>query len=390
MKAEFKDLPVSNDFELPGHISPAPSTTLISRRDYQDREVVTLDRSGRLQRFVSARGNGADELSVFNQFPPASGSVIAQMVFGGCQYHDGARARMGGAEWPMLWLQGDVCPGTQVSGMSAFTCKGQNVQRVRVDGRVVGTAWSDDDADYCFLAGVLPTDVSIGRGAQTSSCFEQMERALRKVGMDFSHVVRTWFYLDRLLDWYGEFNTARTSFFQSRGVFDRLVPASTGIGARNPDGAALAAGALAVRPKLNRVTVQEVMSPLQCPATDYRSSFSRAVELGFADYRMLTISGTASIAPDGKTVFAESTAKQIHLTLDVVEAILKSRGMDWKDTTRAIGYFHDIQALPLFEEICREREIAPLPLVPAHATVCRNDLWFEIELDAAVTNSQPH
>ena len=200
--------------------------------------------------------------------------------------------------------------------------------------------------------------------------------------MDFSHVVRTWFYLDELLNWYGDFNTARTKFFQSRGVFDWLIPASTGIGAKNPTGSALAAGALAVRPKHNQLRIQEVVSPLQCPATEYRSSFSRAVEVAYPDHSLVMVSGTASIAPDGRTLHVGDVAKQIHLTLDVVEAIIESRGMDWENTTRAVAYFHDIGALPVFEECCRARRIAPLPFAPAHATVCRADLLFELELDA--------
>jgi len=361
----------------------------VARERWTHGDVVTLKRGGSREQFISARRKGSDELSIFDDFPPTSASVVAQMVFGGCGFHDAARARMGGADWPMLWLQGDVCPGKHVAGISAFALDGQTVRRVKLADRIVGSAWSDADADYCFLAGVLPADFSASRGAQTISCFEQIEVALQKIGMDFSHVARTWFYLDDLLNWYGEFNAARTKFFQSRSVFDRLVPASTGIGAKNPFGVALAAGALAVRPKNNRVQIREIISPLQCPATNYRSSFSRAVEMQFADHRTLMISGTASIAPDGKTVFADSTVKQIHLTLDVVEAILKSRGMDWENTTRAIGYFHDIRALPIFEECCRERGIPPLPLAPAHATVCRADLWFEIELDAMAPTSVP-
>jgi enamine deaminase RidA (YjgF/YER057c/UK114 family) len=70
------------------------------------------------------------------------------------------------------------------------------------------------------------------------------------------------------------------------------------------------------------------------------------------------------------------------LTLDVVEAILKSRGYKWEDTVRAIGYFRDINDLPAFDAICKERGIAPLPLAPAHVIVCRDDLLFEIEIDA--------
>lgn len=382
---------MTTELEMPtrtNNTGSIPSAT-IAHQNLAAGEVVTLKRGGSQEKFISAHRTGADELSIFDDFPPASGSVVAQMVFGGCDFHDAACARMDGADWPQLWLQGDVCPGKHIAGISAFALAGQPVRRVKLADRVVGSAWSDADADYCFLAGVLPADFAAARGAQTHSCFEQIETALKKIGMDFSHVVRTWFYLDNLLDWYGEFNVARTNFFLSHGVFDRLIPASTGIGAKNPFGAALAAGALAMRPKNNRVQIREIISPLQCPATAYRSSFSRAVEMAFPDHRTLMISGTASIAPDGKTLFADSTAKQIHLTLDVVEAILKSRGMDWEDTVRAIGYFHDIRALPLFEEICRKRGILPLPLAPAHATVCRDDLWFEIELDAAMLTPEP-
>ncbi len=328
------------------------------------------------------RHNGFDELSIFDGFPTASGDVVAQMVFGGCGFHEAARARMAGADWPLFWVQGDVCPGTQVSGMQAFVLDGQSVRRVLLSDRVVGSLWSDSDADYCLLAGILPADLGESRGAQTHSCLQQIEAAFKKIGMDFSHVVRTWFFLDDLLAWYDEFNEARTKFFESRGVFEGLVPASTGIGAGNPAGAVLTVGALAVRPRHDRVRIHEVASPLQCPATEYRSSFSLAVEVDCPDHRMLIISGTASIAPGGESAFPDDVAIQIHLTLDVVEAILKSRDMGWENTTRAVGYFRDIRALPTFDTVCRERGMPRLPLVPAHATVCRDDLLFEIELDA--------
>lgn len=354
----------------------------VTRQHLKQSDVITLHREGLQQRFISARRNGSDELSIFDGFPLASGKMIAQMVFGGCSFHDAARARMASAEWPLLWVQGDVCPGTHVAGVQAFALDGQPLRRVLLADRVVGNLWSDADADHCLLAGILPADITADRSVQTQSCFEQIEAALQEVGMDFSHLVRTWFFLDDLLAWYGEFNAARTAFFQSRGVFERLIPASTGIGAGNPAGAALAAGALAIHPRHRRVRIQEVGSPLQCPATEYRSSFSRAVEVAFPDHRLLIISGTASIAPDGKSLFFDDIVKQIHCTLDVVEAILKSRGMDWQNSVRAVAYFHDIRALPTFDACCRQRGMPLLPLVPAHATICRADLLFEMELDA--------
>lgn len=352
----------------------------------------TLERGAARNPFIRIRNlrpDGEDPLAPFAAFPPVSGTVAAQMVFGGCGFHAAASARMGGADWPMLWLQGDVSAGTRVHGMQALVLDGQSVRRVRMGDRVVGSAWSDADADYCLLAGVLPADQDADREAQTTSCFEQIEAALGEAGMAFAHVVRTWFYLDHLLDWYDGFNAARTRFFASRGVFDGLVPASTGIGASHPAGAALVAGALAIRPRHAGVSIREVASPLQNPATEYRSSFSRAVEIGFPDHRLLSISGTASIAPDGGTVFVQDVAAQIQLTLQVVEGILASRGMGWRDTVRAVGYFHDIRAVATFEACCRARGLPPLPMVHAHATVCRADLLFELELDAMTRTPAP-
>jgi enamine deaminase RidA (YjgF/YER057c/UK114 family) len=350
---------------------------------------ITLEHGGLRERFTSARRQEGDELALFDAFRDAKDTTVAQLVFGGLGFEAAARARMGGPDWPMLWLQGDVCPGTRVMGAQAFALEGTPIRRVTLDGRVVGSAWSDADADYCLLAGILPADLGAGRGAQTLSSFEQMEAALGTIGMDFSQVVRTWFYLDQLLDWYDEFNVVRTAFFNARGVFDRLIPASTGIGAANAAGAALAAGVLAIRPKHDRVRIQEVDSPLQNPATEYRSSFSRAVEVAFPDHRLLTISGSASIAPNGRTLHEGDVVRQIHLTLDVVENILKSRGMDWSHAARAVGYFFDLADLPTFDAICLERGMPTLPMAPAHAIVCRGDLLFELELDAVVFTPAP-
>jgi len=350
-------------------------------------QVITLGPKSAQLEFISAHRGGSDELSTLEAVIPESGKTVAQIVFGGNSFHEPAHARFGKPEWPQLWLQGDVCPGTQISGAQAFLLNKAEVRYIKLDGRVVGSYWEDADAEYSLLAGVLPLSLDASPGKQTTSSFEQIETALSKVGLDFSNVVRTWFYLDKLLDWYDEFNVERTRFFQSRGVFDRLIPASTGIGASNPYGAALTSGALAIRPKHDRIVIREIASPLQCAATEYRSSFARAVEVENPSRRYVTISGTASIAPGGASLYEGDVVKQIHLTLDVVEAILKSRGYKWADTVRAIGYFRNIDDLPIFNAICKERGISPLPLAPAHAIVCRDDLLFEIEVDAVAAGS---
>lgn len=328
---------------------------------------------------------GDDPMAIFRGFPEAADEVVAQWVFGGCQFHDAVQKAMGQACWPMMWLQGDPCNGKHLSGFQAVLVKGAPIRRIELDGAVVGSAWSDTDADYCWLTGILPSDLSAPRVAQTRQVFERMEAVLKQAGLGFLDVVRTWLYLDHLLDWYGEFNGIRTRFFEERGVFNNRVPASTGIGACNPQGAALVAGALAVRPRNRNVKISVIASPLQCEATNYKSSFSRAMELEFPGRRQLLISGTASIAPGGESMHRGNTAAQIDLTMKVVGAILESRGMAWQNTTRAIGYFQDMRDAPLLADYCHANGIQDLPVVNAHATVCRHDLLFEIELDAAVS-----
>jgi enamine deaminase RidA (YjgF/YER057c/UK114 family) len=309
-------------------------------------------------------------------------SILSQFVFAGNQHYAEFSAAAENTGWPVVWLQGDACKDGDMYSMQAVAVSGIKPVPVKLNGRDVGFTYEDQYARYCRLRGILPADLKASRAVQTHSAFEVMEAALKENGFRFTDTVRTWIYLDRLLDWYGEFNRVRTDFFKATGIFDHMVPASTGIGAANPFGAAILMDVLAVQPKNNRLKIQEITSPLQNPALDYKSSFSRAVELKFPTHRSLLISGTASIDPDGKTVYQDDPEKQIRLTMDVVKAILNSRDMDWNDLFRGIAYFKDMDYLPIYRRVAEELGISRFPLAVSHADVCRDDLLFEIEVDA--------
>lgn len=194
------------------------------------------------------------------------------------------------------------------------------------------------DGKLLFVINMLPTDLAAPRETQAKSVFENIEAVLHTVGFDFHDVVRTWLYLDKLLEWYDPFNRVRDAFFESRHIFGGFVPASTGIGSANVTGNAIIAGALAMRPKAGKpVTRGMLESPLQCPALDYRSSFSRAAEIVTPEGRAVFLSDTASIAFGGETAHVGDPKKQIDLTMDVVAAILKTRDMDFRNTSRAIA-----------------------------------------------------
>ena len=123
-------------------------------------------------------------------------------------------------------------------------------------------------------------------------------------------------------------------------------------------------------------------SPLQCGAPRYGSSFSRAVEIDTEFSRRVIISGTASIEPGGATARAGDIGGQVELTMRVIGEILKSRGMGFSDTVRAIVY---CQRPEFYEEFkkWRAQSGAEIPHCPSFSTVCRSDLLFEVELDAA-------
>ena len=259
-----------------------------------------------------------------------------------------------------------------------------------VPGAVVSTTAhgmvaEDEWGRYALLKGVPPDDISASPYEQALSAFEAVERELREAGMDFSDVVRTWIYADRILDWYGDFNKARNEFFTERGVYDRDVPASTGIGWTNGIGAKLVVGVFAAKAKApGSVEFEALPSPLQCQALEYGSSFSRAAEVRTPAWTRVIVSGTASIKPDSHDVaHVGDIDAQIDCTMNAVAAIYESRGLSLKDVSGALVY--------LKEERYREnweRWLAAHPEYPREhsraivADVCRDEWLFEIESDA--------
>ncbi|MDD5483464.1 MAG: hypothetical protein PHP98_07420 [Kiritimatiellae bacterium] len=272
--------------------------------------------------------------------------------------------------------------GHNVPCWNNFVIAGTEAKPVKMNGREMVLIYEDEDARYCRLRCFHPENPDTGAGEQARAVFTAMKAALEKNGFAFTDTVRTWFTLDNLLEWYPDFNRVRTKFFSENGIFAGLVPASTGIGGANKYGAALVADLLAVRPKTSRVTIKALPSPMQPPAANYKSSFSRAVEMGFATHRILLISGTASIAPDGQSAHAGDAARQIALTMRVVQALLRSRRMAWNDLFRGIAYFKDMAARPLFDRYCRKHGLPAFSLAVAQRDICRRELLFEIELDA--------
>jgi enamine deaminase RidA (YjgF/YER057c/UK114 family) len=290
---------------------------------------------------------------------------------------------------PMTWVEGLACDDGGVAGVQVFGARAE-VERVRIGNRVAACVFEDGAARHCVVGSVTPPGREVPAGAARRA-FQMLEGTLAQAGFGLGDVVRTWFFLDDLLAWYDAFNRVRAEVYERTRFRAGCLPASTGVAARNPAGAWLSAAAWAIQPLNGATRVVEAVSPLQGPAAAYGSWFSRAVEvIGAPDAggaagvrRHLWISGTASIAPDGRTLHPGRARAQIEHTMRVVEAILESRGYGFGDVTRAVAYFRSARAAPLFGAWLERRECRRLPVLSTVCGICRRELEFEIELDAA-------
>ncbi|HAZ63660.1 MAG TPA: translation initiation inhibitor [Armatimonadetes bacterium] len=290
----------------------------------------------------------------------------------------------GGLDFPLTILCGRGARSEREPyGFQALIAEGVPVERLEYEGRIVGSRYRDGQATYVMLGDLRARDLSLAPGAQCTVTLESIERIVAPLGLDFHHCVRTWLFADRILDWYGDLNASRHAFFASREVFGRRVPASTGVGIANAAGAAIVAQALLIQPDAGgAVDAQPVPSPLQCPALDYGSAFARAMELSLPGGRRLQISGTASIEPGGATIH-QTVEEQIVWTMEVVSALLESRGFRHDQVCRAIAYYADESWFGGLERYQADRGLPAYPLLTMQADICRDDLLFEIELDAA-------
>jgi len=310
---------------------------------------------------------------------------LQMLAFGSIQASaptlDALRKIFGRVDWPVTWVEGADCNARPIAGIQIHAFTG-DVERITFGGRVVGSVFTDGGARQCLVGGLTSADKTLSRADQTRCTLENLQTVLAQAGFELADTVRTWFFLENILSWYDDFNHARTAIYSGMKFRTGSLPASTGVGAKNPAGTALALAAWAFRPLEKNARAEEVASPLQCPAPAYGSSFSRAMEISAGSGHQLFISGTASIAPGGKTLWVGDVRKQVELTMDVVAAILHSRGLTFADFTRATAYFRHASDAGVFAEWLAANHLTKMPVVSAQCDVCRDDLLFELEAEA--------
>ncbi|HUX56565.1 MAG TPA: Rid family hydrolase [Bacteroidales bacterium] len=118
------------------------------------------------------------------------------------------------------------------------------------------------------------------------------------------------------------------------------------------------------------------------------SSFSRALRLDLGGYKVLLVSGTASVNEEGKPEHIGDFKAQLWRTYRNITTLLSAEGMSWHDVVRTTNYLRDIERD--YDEFNKIRttfyqwmKLDPLPASTGiQARLCWETLLVEIEVYA--------
>jgi len=306
---------------------------------------------------------------------------------------------------PLTYIQGRPLWGRGLAGVQVFAVKpasDEDVWTIQEGGQACGRGWMRNGARFLMLHNIhgATGDPALldGRPAQAGRMFDLALAVLRQENASYRDVVRTWIYLSRLLDWYDEFNPARTQKYSDFGLMRdpselpnvdrRALPASTGIEGDNPIGAACVMDVLAIVGEPDtRPEVVAMTNVKQLDAFKYGSAFSRGAAIRHPDHTCIQISGTAAIDETGRSVCLGDAGAQMAYTLDNIDALVAPEGASMRDVCQATVFLKRADDYPTYREITAERGLSDMPAVFVEADVCRGDLLFEIDGEAAVTRS---
>lgn len=236
----------------------------------------------------------------------------------------------------------------------------------------------------CEADGTLPP----GHFRQAELMFTNAGAALKAHGLSWQNVVRTWIYLPRLLDWYGDLNKVRTRHFAAAGVggeHGTPFPASTGIqGRHGAEECFMDVLALETTGPGGAVATPIRRSPRQDQSFSYGSAFSRGMTIAVEGKKTIHISGTASINKAGATVHVDDPEGQSLETLLSIAAILEEQGGGLHNITSSTLFCKNLEAYDAWMRVTRLLGVPDFPTVRVLADVCRPDLLVEMEAVAVL------
>lgn len=300
---------------------------------------------------------------------------------------------------PFTYVEGNPYWGEGLAGIQMIAVKvsaaNEKIWTIFDEGLPCGRGWIKNNTTFIMLQNIsgLQADAEYyNREEQTSRMFDKTERILRQYSGSYRNVIRTWIYLDKILDWYKEFNIVRNAKYQEFGFIPKTpgeidteqiyLPASTGILGANPEQAAAIMDVLAVIPDTNSdIKISQTSGVKQKSPFWYGSAFSRAMSIHYPDSTTILLSGTASIDEQGKTVFVGDTNLQIQKTIEVINALLNEskESTSINDICTATIFIKRSEDFEIYKKASEKYGLTGLPAVCVVADVCRDDLLFEVD-----------
>jgi enamine deaminase RidA (YjgF/YER057c/UK114 family) len=297
---------------------------------------------------------------------------------------------------PVTCIQGHPAWGAGLAGVIIQAVPAGQVRTLLDGDAPCGRAWRSNGAEFLVLQKITGEHDGQGdkesRGSQVRRMLDRAEHILREQGGSFRDVVRTWFYLADILEWYPEFNKVRNETYSEYGIMPDLgdgdlhLPASTGIRGDVRSGVAAAMDLVAiVGDAASCPAVMQLTNRGQLDAFRYGSAFSRGALIRGHGTSLFQLSGTAAIDERGKSLFVGDIRGQITCTLDKVGALMAQVGADLHDISAATVFVKRPEYVEAFRDITAERGLENLPAVCVVADVCREELLFEIDAEAMIT-----
>jgi len=224
-------------------------------------------------------------------------------------------------------------------------------------------------------------------GANAEEVFNNLIVILNENGAKLTDCVRTWVFLKEITD-YQKMVTDRKSVLDSKGLTSYF--ASTGIMCRTYAGdlwlhSYCKPGRMAIRLDAYTIvglTPDRIMHlddfSMLCRPITYGVTFERGTRITYNDRYEYFISGTASVGPNGKSLFPGNLEKQLNRTLENIEALLNSGGATMSDMRKVLVYVRNRDD---FKAVGREiaKRYPKLIFTIYQAEICRPELLIEIE-----------
>jgi len=303
------------------------------------------------------------------------------------------------ADGPLTYVQGHPPWGKGLSGVIIRAVKkrgpSDRIWTIRYQDWPVGRGWRHQDHTTLILQnlqGLSPGTNGLNHPPhQVRRMLAQANRVLNEQGAAYRDVVRTWFYLNDILSWYGAFNQARTGMYKELGLLPQegndghKLPSSTGIQGSMSSGAACALDLLAVvSPLGSRPSVRHLSSPGQPEALSYGSAFSRGALIEEPGVSLVQVSGTAAIDTQGQSLYPKDIRAQIDCTFEKIAMLLGQVGATLADVAAASVFVKHPEHAHVYKERAAAWGLQNIPAVVMVADICRAELLFEMDAEVVI------